>query len=88
MVMMMMIMMIVVLCVQARGWASELCAGIEEDGYSANSCCYLFTINITLTDAGLAAGPGHGLAPVKLLFAYIKLLEQTGEDDGGDDDYP
>lgn len=66
-------------CEQARGWATELCAGVEEDGYAANTCCYLFTVTITLTEAGLGAGPGFGLAPVGLLFQYIKLLVKTGE---------
>lgn len=59
---------------QARGWALELCAGIDDDGYSFNTAAYLFTVNIVLTESGLAAGPGFGLAPVALLFQYIKLL--------------
>lgn len=65
-------------CVQARGWALELCAGIDDDGYSFNTAAYLFTVNIVLTEAGLAAGPGFGLAPVGLLFQYLKLLTDTG----------
>ena len=36
------------------------------------------TRSITLTEAGLAAGPGFGLGPVGLLFQYLKLLKQTG----------
>jgi hypothetical protein len=27
---------------KARGWVTDLCAGVEDDGYGANSCCYLF----------------------------------------------
>lgn len=64
---------------QARGWAIELCAGVDDDGYNANTAVYLFTVSIVLTEAGLAAGPGLGLAPVGLLFQYLRLLEQTGE---------
>jgi hypothetical protein len=63
---------------QARGWALELCAGIDDDGYSFNTAAYMFTVNIVLTETGLAAGPGFGLAPVALLFQYIKLLTTTG----------
>jgi hypothetical protein len=63
---------------QARGWAIELCAGVDDDGYSANTAAYLFTVSIVLTEAGLAAGPGCGLAPVALLFQYLKLLTDTG----------
>lgn len=63
---------------KARGWALELCAGISDDGYSVNTAAYLFTVNIVLTEAGLQAGPGYGLAPVGLLFQYIKLLLTTG----------
>jgi secreted Zn-dependent insulinase-like peptidase len=63
---------------QARGWAIELCAGVDDDGYSANTAAYLFTVSIVLTEAGLAAGPGCGLAPVALLFQYLKLLTETG----------
>lgn len=65
-------------CLQARGWAMELCAGVDDDGYSANTAAYLFTVSIVLTEAGLQAGPGLGLAPVGLLFQYLKLLIETG----------
>ncbi len=51
---------------------------MEEDGYACNSCCYLFSVNMTLTEAGLAAGPGFGLAAVHLLFAFMRLLADTG----------
>jgi hypothetical protein len=64
---------------QARGWAIELCAGVDEDGYSANSAAYLFTVSIVLTEAGLAAGPGFGLAPVTLLFQYLHMIQCTGK---------
>lgn len=63
---------------KARGWALELCAGIDDDGYSFNTAAYLFTVNIVLTEAGLAAGPGFGLAPVALLFQYLQLLTKSG----------
>ena len=63
---------------KARGWATDLCAGVEDDGYGANSCCYLFSVAITLTEAGLDAGPGLGLAPAGLLFAYMRALAAGG----------
>lgn len=123
---------------KARGWVTDLCAGVEDDGYGANSCCYLFrcgaawwhatvlfdvcgcacgpatdkgvallrkstltlmriqapcrllsarhcvtlrarSVAMTLTEAGLHAGPGLGLAPVALLFQYMRLLQEAGE---------
>jgi secreted Zn-dependent insulinase-like peptidase len=33
---------------------------------------------MTLTEAGLNAGPGLGLAPVGLLFQYLSLLRAAG----------
>lgn len=39
-----------------------------------NSFAYMFEINIRLTDAGLMAGPGFGLAPVMMIFQYLKML--------------
>ncbi|KAI8472962.1 MAG: Metalloenzyme, LuxS/M16 peptidase-like protein [Monoraphidium minutum] len=63
---------------KSRGWVTDLCAGVEDDGYGANSCCYLFSVAMTLTEAGLNAGPGMGLAPVGLLFQYLRLLQQAG----------
>ena len=38
---------------------------------------------MTLTEAGLHAGPGLGLAPVALLFQYMRLLQEAGERPGG-----
>ncbi|KAF5827025.1 Metalloenzyme, LuxS/M16 peptidase-like protein [Dunaliella salina] len=63
---------------KAQGWATDLSAGVEGDGYSQNTGCYLFGVTITLTEAGLHAGPGLGLAPVELLFAYFNMLRQHG----------
>lgn len=63
---------------QARGWATDLVAGAEDDGYGANSCCYLFSVGVTLTRAGLDAGPGLGLAAVGLVFQYMRLLADAG----------
>lgn len=40
---------------KARGWASELSAGVADQ----SSVCWLFEVSITLTEAGLAAGPGE-----------------------------
>ena len=39
---------------------------------------YLFDVSITLTEAGLAAGPGFGMASVGVVFEFIKMLEQLG----------
>jgi hypothetical protein len=63
---------------KARGWATELVAGIEEDGYDCNSFAALFGVTMTLTEAGLAAGPGYGLAPVALLFQFINMMRAQG----------
>lgn len=35
-------------------------------------------VNITLTEAGLAAGEGFGLAAVELLFQYLAMLRAAG----------
>lgn len=64
---------------QARGWATEVCAGIDTDGHSQNSACHLFGITLTLTEAGLKEGPGLGLAPVALAFQYMAMLAKQGE---------
>ncbi|KAL6753683.1 hypothetical protein V8C86DRAFT_3139772 [Haematococcus lacustris] len=45
---------------KARGWATEVCAGCEEEGHAASSACNLCSITLTLTEAGLMAGPGGG----------------------------
>jgi hypothetical protein len=39
---------------------------------------FMFGITITLTDAGLAAGPGFGLAPVGATFEYLSMLRAAG----------
>ena len=39
---------------KARGWASELSAGVSEQ----SSVAWLFEVSITLTEAGLEAEPG------------------------------
>lgn len=55
---------------KSRGWATELCAGVQDQ----TSAAYLFEISITLTDAGLAAGRGCGLAAAEVLFQYLDML--------------
>jgi nardilysin len=40
---------------KARGWASELSAGVGDQ----SSVAWLFEVSITLTEAGLTAGPGE-----------------------------
>ena len=39
---------------------------------------FLFDVNITLTEAGLAAGPGLGLGPIGLLFEFLAMLREAG----------
>ena len=51
---------------------------MTDGGYERNGVVYLFDVAITLTDAGLAAGPGFGLAPVGVVFEFLKLLQQSG----------
>jgi hypothetical protein len=41
------------------------------------------SVAMTLTEAGLHAGPGLGLAPVALLFQYMRLLQDAGEGSRG-----
>jgi nardilysin len=59
---------------KARGWATELCAGVAE----ANSAAYVFDVSVVLTEAGLAAGEGAGLAVARLVFEYLALLRAAG----------
>eukprot|EP00887_Chlorella_sp_A99_P000580 scaffold17.g580.t1 len=49
-------------------------AGVAE----STSVCSVFSVSITLTEAGLAAAPGCGLACVRLLFEYLALLRREG----------
>ena len=44
---------------KAKGWASELSAGVGDSGYDRNTAAYVFEVHITLTEAGLEAGPGR-----------------------------
>ncbi|KAL4440115.1 hypothetical protein ABPG75_003116 [Micractinium tetrahymenae] len=59
---------------KARGWATELSAGVGDQ----SSVTWLFEVSITLTEAGLAAGPGCGLAAAGLLFKYLAMLRSAG----------
>ncbi|KAK9808961.1 hypothetical protein WJX72_007074 [[Myrmecia] bisecta] len=63
---------------KARGWALSVCAGINEGGHDRNSAVYVFDVIITLTEAGLNAGPGAGLATIGLLYEYINMLRRVG----------
>ncbi|KAL0048825.1 hypothetical protein WJX82_000128 [Trebouxia sp. C0006] len=63
---------------KAKGWASELSAGVGESGYDRNTAAYVFEVHITLTEAGLNAEPGNGLAPMGLLFQFLSLLKEAG----------
>jgi secreted Zn-dependent insulinase-like peptidase len=59
---------------KARGWASELCAGVSDQ----TSAGWLFDVSVTLTEAGLAAAPGGGLAAAGLVFEYLGMLRAAG----------
>ena len=43
---------------KAKGWASELSAGVGESGYDRNTAAYVFEVHMNLTQAGLEAAPG------------------------------
>lgn len=53
-------------------------AGVGGGEAENNSGYALFEVEITLTAAGLYAGPGLGLAAVSLLFQYLQMLEAAG----------
>ena len=63
---------------KARGWATGLSAGVGDGGTDRSSAAYVFEVSVTLTDAGLEAGPGAGLAAAGLLFSYVGLLARAG----------
>ena len=44
---------------KARGWATQLTAGVGDGGFERSSAAYLFDVSITLTEAGLQAGAGE-----------------------------
>ena len=51
---------------------------MAEGGHERSSAAWLFDVALTLTDAGLSAPPGAGLAPVGLLFQFLNLLRKEG----------
>ena len=55
---------------KARGWASDLCAGVSDQ----TSAAFLFEVSISLTESGIEAGPGCGLAAAEVLFQYLDML--------------
>lgn len=58
---------------KARGWASELGAGVGDSGYDRNTASFVFEVHITLTEAGLAAEEGK---PSVLSLAAVMLRHQ------------
>lgn len=60
---------------QAKGWASDVYAGVDSSGYEHNQLVYMLSTHVTLTEAGLAAAPGAGLAVAGVVFQYIKMLK-------------
>lgn len=61
---------------KAKGWASELSAGVGESGYDRNTAAYVFEVHMNLTQAGFDASPGalqrHSLS-VRLLTAKLPV---------------
>ncbi|CAI5986657.1 unnamed protein product [Closterium sp. NIES-65] len=55
---------------KAKGWATELAAGVGESGYEKSSLAFVFTVTITLSDDGLK----HALDVVGTVFQYITML--------------
>jgi len=53
-----------------KGWASDLSAGVAEEGCSKNSLAYMFSIDIMLTEQGLF----HHMEIVGLIFQYLAML--------------
>lgn len=60
---------------QEKRWAVECEAGIDDSGDTMNSSVYIFELTLTLTDAGVDAAPGFGLAPIMMVFQYLKMLQ-------------
>ncbi|CAI7853949.1 unnamed protein product, partial [Closterium sp. NIES-53] len=58
---------------KAKGWATELAAGVGESGYEKSSLAFVFTVTITLSDDGLK----HALDVVGTVFQYISMLRQA-----------
>ncbi|KAL3144870.1 hypothetical protein ABBQ38_001970 [Trebouxia sp. C0009 RCD-2024] len=63
---------------KAKGWASELSAGVGESGYDRNTAAYVFEVHMNLTQAGFDTSPGNGLAVMGLLFQFLSLLKAQG----------
>ena len=59
-----------------KGWASGICAGVGEGGYDKNTNAFLFSVTVSLTEAGLAARGGLGC--LDALFGYLGMLRKQG----------
>ena len=59
---------------KARSWATALCAGVSEGGHERSSAAWLFSVGVTLTEAGLASWRDVAA----LVFQYIRLLRDSG----------
>jgi len=53
-----------------KGWASDLSAGVADEGCSKNSLVYIFSIDIMLTEQGLC----HQMEVAGLVFQYLAML--------------
>ena len=56
-----------------REWATDLCAGVAEQ----TSAFWMFDVTVTLTDKGLDAGLGCGLAAVQAVYSYLDMLRNS-----------
>lgn len=65
-------------CAAAASATARGAAGVGGGEAENNSGFALFEVEITLTAAGLHAGPGLGLAAVRLLFQYLQMLKAAG----------
>ena len=66
----------VVCCVvlRTKGWATQLVAGVPDDGFSHNSACGLCSVSVTVTDLGLS----HIEDVVTHIYHYIATLIAEG----------
>ncbi len=62
---------------KAKGWASELSAGVGESGYDRNTAAYVFEVHITLTEAGLNAEPGMQALSSQHCLTHLKAGPYT-----------
>merc|ERR1719453_2580417 len=57
---------------KSKGWATDLSAGVGNDGFSSSSICCLFSVDIVLTTSGMANWP----EVANILFQYMHMLRR------------